>query len=254
MLNEPNFDEAAIRIGIASDRLREELRTHEVMGMLFPALEVAGLEVGLFGGTALNKVYFGKRQRLSYDIDIYCASLTGAIKAIRSLGGKHAAGADEKPGRNERRRMTLGGVAIDLWKVEMPEKPAKLQAVDLLQYLGYLVQPVVVPSFSLEYLLADKTIAMADRNELKDIYDTWMGLSLVRDRQKYRRYLRAASRKRGIEDYWSYINHQIEGVMLKNLVYYEKRRIDVTDVPATERMLREIEDAPALQAPAAHPG
>jgi hypothetical protein len=243
MLNEPNFDEAAIRIGIASDRLREGLRTHEVMGVLFPALEVAGLEVGLYGGTALNKIYFGKRQRLSYDIDIYCVSLPGVVKAIRSLGGEQVAGVKEKFGRNERRRLRLRGVDIDLWEAKMPEKPAKLQAVDLLQYLGYLVQPVVVPSFSLEYLLANKTIAMADRNELKDIYDTWMGLSLIRDKRKYRRYLRAVSRERGIEDYEGYIDYQISDVMLRNLGYYEKRRIDVTEVPTTERMLREIADA-----------
>ena len=55
--------------------------------------------------------------------------------------------------------------------------------------------------------------------------------------------MRAVSRERGIEDYGSYIDCQIEDVMLKNLGYYGKRRIDVTEVPATERMLREIEDA-----------
>ncbi|MEM3212055.1 MAG: nucleotidyl transferase AbiEii/AbiGii toxin family protein [Candidatus Micrarchaeaceae archaeon] len=241
MRSDFNFDEIAVKSGIASDRLREDLRTYEVMSTLFPAFEVSGLEVGLYGGTALNKIYFGSRQRLSYDLDIYCTSLTSAVRAVKKLGGSEV-NAKEKFEEHERRRLVLSGIAIDLWERKLPEKPLKLQAIDLLYYLGYLVPPVVIPSFSLEYLLANKTIAMADRNELKDIYDTWMGLRIVKNMQKYRKYLRIVAKERKVPDYRHYLRYQIKEIMLQNLNYYKKRSIDVVETPSTESMLKEIEE------------
>ena len=235
---EIDFDATAIRVGIAADRLRENLRTYQVMSKIFPALETAGKEVGLYGGTALNKIYFGIRQRLSYDLDIFCASISGVRAVLESLGSTRAA--VRGPRKSARGRLMLDGIAIDMWQAKMPEKPVKLQAIDLLHYLGFLVPPMVVPSFSLEYLLANKTITMADRNELKDIYDTWMGLKLLKDRGKYRRYLRSISRERGIRNYEYYLSYQIDQVMLKSSDYYKKKRIETAQPASTRTMLMDI--------------
>ncbi|MEM3181301.1 MAG: nucleotidyl transferase AbiEii/AbiGii toxin family protein [Candidatus Micrarchaeaceae archaeon] len=134
------------------------------------------------------------------------------------------------------KRYVLGGQTVQC------DEDRTLQAIDLLYYLGYLVPPVVIPSFSLEYLLANKTIAMADRNELKDIYDTWMGLRIVKNMQKYRKYLRIVAKERKVPDYRHYLRYQIKEIMLQNLNYYKKRSIDVVETPSTESMLKEIEE------------
>jgi predicted nucleotidyltransferase component of viral defense system len=47
-----------------------------------------------------------------------------------------------------------------------------------------------VPSYSLELLLAKKTIAMLSRMVYKDIYDMWIGLQMMKETDRYAEYLK----------------------------------------------------------------
>ncbi len=241
---DPN--EIALKTGIASDRIRNNVNTYVAMSKVFPALEAAGQDVGLYGGTALNKVYFGKRQRLSYDLDIFCRDRKAAAAALEKGGARHVK-SDVAGGRGELLRMEFEGVQLDIWEVKKwIERPAKREASDLLYYLGYLVPPVMVPTYSLEYLLAEKAVAMMDRNELKDIYDLWLGLQILKHRENFRKCLRTVARRRGIKDLKGYYAYQA-ATMRDGVDYYRRKAIDVVYQPPAEAMLKDVESRlPAL--------
>ncbi len=114
-----------------------------------------------------------------------------------------------------------------------------MQAFDLLYYYKQLIPPIVVPSYSLEFLLSEKTIALMERNELKDIYDTWTGLKLLEDPAKYVRYLKKVAKKREIKDIAAYAKFHVES-MLANIAYYKKKEVDVIDQAPTSMMLKDI--------------
>ncbi len=235
-----NFDRLAIATGIATDRLKAGLSTYDAMARLFPMLEVDGHEVALYGGTALNKVYFGKRQRLSYDLDIYCYSYESTLKSLRGYGAVEVPSHTFSKGQKNS-RFIFQNTRLDLWKAggRRAERPAKRVAHDLLEYFNVLVPPVAVPTYSMEYLLANKTLTMAARAEVKDIYDTWIGLQLPRDDSKYQRYIRANAGAMGIKDYGFFIDSMMHTVR-KNPGYYKDKRIDALHQPPVLAMVKDI--------------
>ncbi|MCL4391422.1 MAG: nucleotidyl transferase AbiEii/AbiGii toxin family protein [Candidatus Parvarchaeota archaeon] len=234
---ELDFEAIASRTGISTPRIKENLKTYDTMMELFPRLEAEKQLVGLYGGTAMNKIYYGKDQRLSYDIDLFCYNYPDTVKAIEKMGGVMVIARYHERGRS---KMRLKGINIDLWAVpkKTDEMPSKKILKDLLYYYGYLIPPLAVPSYSLEYLLASKTMAMADRNMLKDIYDLWRGLKLAVDLEKYKFYIKKIGKELDI-DVFSYIPAQI-AFMLKNTKYYEKESIDTTYQPPVTLMLNEV--------------
>lgn len=235
-----DLDAMALKTGISTDRLSANLSAYEAMSRLFPMLEAAGCAVGLFGGTALNKIYFGKLQRLSYDIDIFSYSMEKAMLAMKSEGAiVRYSGRMPANQKGVSVKMDYLGISVDLVASSFRERPAKMQAYDLLYYYGLPMPPIVVPSYTLEFLLAEKTIALIERNELKDIYDVWVGRSLVKDQAKYARRLTAASRRHGIRDIKSFSLAQIEN-MLSNSAYYENRSIEAAGRATASTMLKDI--------------
>lgn len=236
-----NFNELAIKTGIATDRLQNNISTYDAMAKLFPILEIEGQKTGLYGGTALNKVYYGKKQRLSYDLDIFCYSYDDTLKVLKKHGAKEVPSISlSKKHRNS--RFIFQNIKLDLWEAgrRVLEEPQKREATDLLYYFNYLIPKVAIPTYSLEYLLAEKTLAMANRNELKDIYDTWTGLQILKNQTKYRKLLKAVFKKNGIPDYLHYLRMQIH-VISKNFSYYKQKTIDVTYQPDLKAMIKDIE-------------
>lgn len=236
-----DLDKLSIELGISTERLSKNIATYGAMSELFPILEVGGCEVGLFGGTALNKIYFGKLQRLSYDLDIFASSRDKTIEVLKNAGAKMKfAGNMPVNKKSPSTRLEYKEIVIDLVEAKKGgEKPSKIQAYDLLYYYGQLVPPVVVPSYSLEYLLASKTTALLDRNELRDIYDTWMGLKLIKDIPKYAKYLKTAAKERGVKDIVTYADYSIHNMLL-NIEYYGKKQIEVTNRVSPSIMLKDI--------------
>lgn len=237
-----NLDEIAIRTNIATDKLHENLGTYDAMIRLFPALEVKGQKVGLYGGTAINKIFFGKRQRLSYDLDILCYSYDDTLKVLSKMGAeKMPFAAPTTETRNA--RFHYMGIRLDLWEVKGRhiEEPQKREVADILYYFGYLIPKMAVPSYSLEYLLAEKTMAMMNRNELKDIYDTWMGLQILKNRALYNKYLAAISKREELPDYEHYMKAQMHTIE-ESIDYYKNKRIEVLYQPATSAMIKDIKE------------
>jgi len=236
-----NLDEVALNVGISADKLEKSISVHSAMSEIFPALEIAGCKVGLFGGTALNKIYFGKAQRLSYDLDIFAYSYAKTIKELEGIGARteFSGNFPKKKGINST-RMTYKSIMLDIVDAKsLKEQPVKLQAFDLLYYYGQLISPTTVPSYKLEYLLAEKTMAMLDRNELKDIYDMYVGIQLLKEIKTYRKNLLAAAKRQGIKDILAYADMQIH-IMMKNGDYYRNKEIEVTNKATALEMLREI--------------
>jgi predicted nucleotidyltransferase component of viral defense system len=234
------LNEIALKLGMGVDKLRKDIGTYRAISEIFPMLETEECKVGLFGGTAMNKLYYGKMQRLSYDLDIFSYSYKKTVKLL----DEHAAVLKYEgafPGRKaQSSRMMYKGIELDIVSVSnTAEEPKKMQMTDLLYYYGQLMPPVTVPSYSLEYLLADKTITMANRNELKDIYDTWLGTKFLKDKHAYHSYLEKISKGLGIKDVHSYLDSQMT-MMLSNLDYYGKKHIEVVYQPSPVLMLRDI--------------
>ncbi|MHB1830301.1 MAG: nucleotidyl transferase AbiEii/AbiGii toxin family protein [Candidatus Micrarchaeaceae archaeon] len=233
----------SMTIGIGKDRLDKDIETYVSMGKIFPFLEGKGLKVGLFGGTALNKIYFGKAQRLSYDLDIFCYSNKRTVEALKETGAKEKYTGMMPANRAAvSTRMTYGSIVLDLVDAAgkyLPEEPKTLQAVSLLYYYRALVLPFNVPSYSLELLLAEKTFAMTERNELRDIYDVWTGMGIMKDKKLYLKYIKGSARRNGINDAIGYIDLGIT-LMLENVEYYGKRRIETTNARGAGAMLKDI--------------
>ncbi len=228
----------AMKLGMQKEKLDKSIATYNAITAIFPLLESNGIKAGLFGGTALNKIYFGRAQRLSYDIDLHCYSYDKTIDVLSRNGATL-----KYHGRIKgivSTKLLFGGIELDLVKASgIQERPRPATLTDLLYYFGVPLIPVRVPSYSLEYLLAEKTVAMAERNELKDIYDTWIGLRLLKNKGKYLRYLKLAVKRRGGKWAIEYVDVGLR-IMLKNVAYYEKKQIEVLNQERPASMLKDI--------------
>ena len=81
-------------------------------------------------------------------------------------------------------------------------------------------------SYSLEYILARKTMAMLSRMVSKDIYDMWIGLPLVKDGAKYRKYVEALASIEGLD--LDYLLASFE-YSIKLGWNTEREKVDVTE-------------------------
>ncbi len=172
-----------IRTGIGEEKLRKEIEVMQALQDLFIVLGNSSQKVALFGGTALNKIYYGERQRLSYDIDIESYSLKSTKKVLSEICNRTV----ESP---KAARFVYKNVIVDLMKAHNIEEPQLKKAYSLLSMFGYPIASVAVPSYSLEYLLAKKTMAILSRTLNKDIYDMWVGMQLIKDKGMYVEYAR----------------------------------------------------------------
>jgi predicted nucleotidyltransferase component of viral defense system len=200
------------------------------MPVLFNLLESSKQKVGLYGGTALNKIYFGKRQRLSYDIDLFCYDFKSTVKLLEANGAVVKLLADV------RAEFGFNGIRLDLWAaLKIAEEPMKRQANSILSFFDYPLVSQFVPSYSLEFLLAQKIVTMSSRNLIRDIYDAWVGLELVKDRRKFERYLDKAEVKADID-----ARKAFKDIIMRNPEYYKGKEVDAISSPPAEEMIKDI--------------
>lgn len=114
----------------------------------------------LFDGTAINKIYFGKYQRISEDLDLMYDSYTDKIDEDKINIFRN----------NE-------DILVDIVEHKMFESPKIHEARSLFYYYGANGATAKIRSFSLEYLLAMKTLVFLGRRhvEEKDIFDIYNG-------------------------------------------------------------------------------
>jgi predicted nucleotidyltransferase component of viral defense system len=213
-----DLEELAVKTGIKSDKLGKEIK---VMGALQELTMIFGNEnqkIGLYGGTALNKIYFGDRQRLSYDLDIEAFSYKKTAAVIRKVS-------ESEVPFHKTARFIYKEVQIDFTSAIGMEEPVLCKASSLLSNFGYPIATVNVPSYSLEYLMARKTMALLSRMLNKDIYDAWMGLNIMKDAKKYKLYVKKLVKKENAD-----LNH-----LIAQLNFYSKNKFikdTATDIEA----------------------
>lgn len=212
------------RTGLSSMNIEKEWRLFEFIPVLFNKLEERGIKAVLYGGTALNKGYFGERQRFSKDIDIYLSSrnfkntcLTierlligiGRYEVERIHLNNESAAWSIKYGKGK-----TDDILIEARKSPCRLKPVKIELHSILEYSGASVMSILVPSLPLEWLLAGKIIALSRRAIGKDIYDVEMGLKLKPKKNEIKKIIRL-------------ITKQGPDKIIKNAIYWIEQ-IDVS--------------------------
>ncbi len=177
-----NLEDIVLKTGIDKDKLTKEIEVMEALQELTLIFANEGHKVALYGGTAINKIYFGEKQRLSYDLDIESFDYEKTLKLLERIS-------DSQKIFSKAARFVYNGVQIDFTKAAKIEEPKVYSAKSLLNFFNYPVVSVNVPSYSLEYLMARKTVALLSRMVNKDIFDAWLGLELMKDKRLYKVYL-----------------------------------------------------------------
>jgi predicted nucleotidyltransferase component of viral defense system len=221
----------SIKTGIDADKLQRELSVMDAITPIFTLLENKGLKAGLYGGTALNKIYFQERQRLSYDLDIFCYDYTKTLKALMENGARASVAADK------RGELYYKNIKLDLWSVKTTlEDPKKCEIKSILAFFGYRIPTVMCPSYNLEFLLAHKIMALSSRNLLKDIYDSWVGLQILKDKKLFLRYLDSLENEKDLDAVKAF-----RQMVLPSIDYYKDKQIDVPNPPKAEIMIKDID-------------
>ena len=209
-----NLSRAALASGLSFENMEKEFRLMDFMRRLFSELERRGSKAALFGGTALNKGYFLERQRFSKDLDIDGneKEIASALEAFsREFHITRLNLRPESPFENWRLRYgphPWEELLVDVGRRKPPPRAPlrKVEMHSLLEYHGYLVSPVPVPSYSLEFLLARKLVALNRRVMGKDMYDSYFGLKLNPDRAELAKWLRILVKsefQEGLEEFIS---------------------------------------------------
>lgn len=172
--------------GINDTYIKYDLELSNFISLFFSVIKDNNLDLILHGGTALNRGFFGEKQRLSVDIDLETKSNKKIIinKIINALKNKGIT--SEVPAningliiahtKNESR------IRIEISERKFDVKTQKIDLIPLTNYLQFtsLITYDVI-SYPLEYLMARKLNALSRRLIYKDIYDTYIGLNIIKE-------------------------------------------------------------------------
>jgi predicted nucleotidyltransferase component of viral defense system len=226
-----DFDEIILKTGIRKVKLEEEIKVMDALQELALILANEGHKYALYGGTAINKIYFNERQRLSYDLDIEAFSYEKTKALFERIS-------DQGVPFSKAARFIYKGVQVDLTKATRMEEPRVYNAKSLLSFFNYPIASVNVPSYSLEYLMARKTVALLSRMVNKDIYDAWTGLELMTDTNKYKDYLYRFARADKIDV--KYLIAQLGFFSERGFIVEENVKIDALKVVRPSIMVRDV--------------
>ncbi len=228
---EYNIEEIGLKTGINPDKINKEIQVMDALHNLTILLGNSMQKFGLYGGTAMNKIYFGEKQRLSYDLDIEAYTYMKTKQTLTNVSSVTTS-------FSKADRFTYKNVQIDLTKATGFEMPKLYTATSLISFFNYPIAEVVVQSYSLEYLLARKTLALLSRVVDKDIYDTWMGLNMVKDIEKYRHYIKKFMQQEHTDS--KYLISQLEYYLDNEIIKNERAKIEVIMIPNLRLMTRDI--------------
>ncbi len=174
--------EVSLKTGITQEKLQKEVSNMVALQELTALFASEGQKVALYGGTALNKIYFGNDQRISYDLDIESFAFDKSVSLLKRVS-------DGEVSHIKAARFVYKGVQIDLTKARKMEEPSLRKVESILGFFNYPMGSLLVPSYSLEFLLARKTTALLSRMVAKDVYDAWMGLKILKNEKLYKSYV-----------------------------------------------------------------
>ena len=228
---EYNIDEIGLKTGINPDKINKEIQVMNAIRNLTILFGNSMQKFGLYGGTAINKIYFGEKQRLSYDLDIEAYTYMKTKQVLTNVSSVTSS-------FSKANRFTYKNVQVDLTKATGFEMPKLYTATSLLSFFNYPIAEVVVQSYSLEYLLARKTLALLSRVVDKDIYDTWMGLNMIKDIEKYKHYLKKFTQQGHTNS--RYLINQLEYYLDNGIIKNERAKIEVLMIPNLRLMTKDI--------------
>ncbi len=157
---------------------REKIRR---IKKLIEELQEIPREVVLVGGTAINLVYFGKMQRISYDIDLETekrAKLRNEFsKKYKKIAFTRRMDIFEKDGLKIDIMDFLGGKIVE----------KSIESIFTLSGIPFYLK---VRTLEFEELLARKLIALSRRGTAKDLYDCYVGIMIEHDMSKVRKAIR----------------------------------------------------------------
>ncbi len=210
--------DVSLKTGITQEKLQKEVAGMVALQELAALFASERQKVALYGGTALNKIYFGKDQRISYDLDIESFAFERSISLMQRV-------CDSKVSHIKAARFVYKGVVVDLTKARRIEEPSLRRVESLLGFFNYPMGSLLVPSYSLELLLARKTTALLSRLVPKDVYDTWMGLKLLKGEKLYRSYVLKIAKAERMN--LQYLIGQLKYFYKSGDMRYEPESIDV---------------------------
>lgn len=226
-----NLSRAALASGLSFENMEKEFRLMDLMRRLFSKLEESGSKAALFGGTALNKGYFREKQRFSKDLDIDGEEdeIDEALKSFsKEFKITRMRLRPEAPFESWRLRygpQPWEELLVDVGRKRPRKAPViKVEMHSLLEYHGYLISPVSVPSYPLEFLLARKLVALNRRVMGKDMYDSYFGLKLNPRKEELVKWLRILAKSEygeSLEEFVSSTVHWIRKADAKSEDFQE---------------------------------
>ena len=187
-MNENNNNNINLLVGatgITDTYIKYDIELSNFISLFFSIIKDNDLGVILYGGTALNRGFFGEKQRLSVDLDletndnirIVTDKLVMLLKSRNIFSEIHSGvnGLIITHAKNNVR------IRIELSKKKFAVKAQKIDLIPLTNYLNFpSLITYGVMSYPLEYLMARKLSALSRRLIYKDLYDTYMGLNIIK--------------------------------------------------------------------------
>ena len=183
----------AIQYGLPLQFVIKEFHIFDVLAQITKYIHQKDIHLLFKGGTALSKVYLGKAQRFSEDIDFDLDEDMLAVKQFSKELSENIEGYDVLSSRKVRQTVQfycdyenqLGGkdhVRIDI--------ASKRVFTSSLPQLGTATSEFVKSSvsgfyvYNIEDLISRKIHALCTRTEGKDVYDVYNGISLCKNMEK----------------------------------------------------------------------
>lgn len=192
----------AAKMGIDIKSIKYDIAMTELMNGLFYEMVKDGVEVYLYGGTALNRGYFGVAQRLSIDLDfetparLFNTNLINIKDILKGLG--YRIKTTTHIGENNAAFYAEKDMKIRIEMKKRDERKIKSQSLKLYPPVGFYGIPMtysIAQSYEFEYLLAGKINALSRRTLYKDVYDTYQAFRILKDDKLLVRYIKGFEEK-----------------------------------------------------------
>ncbi len=189
--------------GLGRDVITYHLDLSTFIDEFFSKAGEKGIDrIHMFGGTAINRAFFGKNQRFSLDMDLNYngkedRGMKELGKIIKDTGYKILEQRWMNPKHTLKRLVVSSppGRAVNFTidahflKEETDAPFENLSLRSITEFFGYPLLRTVVPSYKLEYLLSGKLSALKDRTVDRDVYDSYMGLMVPPDYKLLKKYV-----------------------------------------------------------------
>ncbi|MEW5996902.1 MAG: nucleotidyl transferase AbiEii/AbiGii toxin family protein [Candidatus Micrarchaeota archaeon] len=200
------------RVGLPLNFVVKEFHVFRILGQIGGRISKGNYPCVFKGGTALNKIYLGQKQRFSEDLDFNDYEDAGDAERIGRLEGLvegiegYEAGRTFRLGNTIRTEMyysTPWGQKDNV-RLEFNLKDPKKEYRTTIETASSVVCGAMVGglvTYPLEDLVAQKMNAMLERVEGKDVYDVYHAMALVKGMRRSIEWIAKTEREMGGEEF-----------------------------------------------------